>query len=138
MAVCPAGDGAYLAYAERINLEAITPHDGLTSSGYCLANPGKDTSYICLLKRTGWNQHAFFVDLSNRSATFAGTSSELLRWILRLRREHSCLVDNPSNGERMKGKEIEGGGRIRLTAPFKGDAVLHLRRKSVESKLSND
>ena len=131
--------GHTLAYAERINLEAMTPHNELTSSGYCLADPGKE--YLVYLPFEAHSLesarffHRFKQQISNirwnfrRTVTVDLTAASgrfLPEWV------------NPSNGERMKGKEIEGGGRVQLTAPFKGDAVLHLRREPVESKPSND
>ena len=131
--------GHTLDYAERIDLEAMTPHNELASSGYCLADPGKE--YLVYLPFEAHRLesarffHRFKQQISNIRWNFSRTVTVdltaapgrfLSEWV------------NPSNGERMKGKEIEGGGRIRLSAPFKGDAVLHLRREPVENKPSND
>jgi Family of unknown function (DUF6298) len=121
--------GQTLAYADQINLGAMTPHNELSSSGYCLAHPGNE--YLVYLPfEAHWLEsarffHRFKQQIQNIRSNFKrnvvmdltlAPGTFLPEWM------------NPSTGERKKDKEIRGGDRVRLTAPFKGDAVLHLRR----------
>ena len=131
--------GRTLDYAERINLEVMMPHNEVASSGYCLVDPGKE--YLVYLPFEAHRLesarffHRFKQQISNFRRNFRRTVT------VDLTAAHGTFLPewlNPSNGERIKGKEIEGGSRIQLTAPFKGDAVLHLQREPAESKRSND
>lgn len=90
--------------SEQVDLAAMTPRLELAGSGYCLAEPGR--AYIVYLPDGG----PVAVDLSGASGPFEA------RWI------------HPVEGTATKAKDaVEGGARRTLSAPFPGDAVLHLR-----------
>ena len=94
------------SYATRMNLASVTPRGDLSSTGYCLANPG--TEYLVYLPDGG----SASVDLTISNDTFA------VEWL------------NPSTGEKMTGVPVKGGGSLRFTAPFTGDAVLYLAHET--------
>ncbi|HOS92959.1 MAG TPA: hypothetical protein PLQ54_06570, partial [Armatimonadota bacterium] len=94
--------GQALALAERLDLARMTPHNALASTGFCLADPGVD--YIVYLPDGGVAE----LDLS---AAQGGLSVE---WI------------DASTGAATPGASVDGGGRIRLAAPFAGNAVIHV------------
>lgn len=94
------------AYAERMNLAAMTPRDDLASTQYCLANPGK--AYLVYLPDGG----EVTVDLSAAKGPLA------VEWF------------NPRTGEQRASGRAEGGAQRPFQAPFEGDAVLYLRRAS--------
>jgi hypothetical protein len=80
----------------------MTPQNALASSGYCLANPGRE--YLVYAPNGG----AVTVDLEGAEGTFA------VEWL------------NPSMGEQIAGTPVEGGSRVSLQPPFYGDAVVYL------------
>jgi len=90
-------------FAERVDLAAMLPNEKLASSGYCLANPGKE--YLVYLPEGGEAS----VDLS------AAKSPLTVEWF------------NPRTGEKQVGDKMNGGAKRALHAPFTGDAVLYLR-----------
>jgi hypothetical protein len=92
-------------YAERTDLTKATPQPALATTGYCLANPGRE--YLVYLPEAG----SVTVDLS-------GTQGELAaEWF------------HPEAGEPTKGKVVQGGGSVRFQTPFQSkDAVLYLHR----------
>jgi len=92
-------------FAERMNLEAMTPLASLASSGYCLANPGPiEAEYLAYLPEGG----SVSVDLTQ-------TSEKLqVEWF------------NPATGEVKKANAAVGGRHLTFAAPFRGDAVLYL------------
>ena len=123
--------GMTLAYAKRMDLSAMKPRGELTSSGYCLAKPGEEyLVYIPL--EVPWletargfrrlitpirNVRRLFkthvtLDLSSHPAEFR------VEWL------------NPRDGAVKMGDSIKGGTNVTLSAPFRGDAVLYLRRES--------
>jgi hypothetical protein len=123
--------GATLAWAERMNLGDMKPHGDLASTGYCLANPGQEyliyapldvpwiesRRFIRRLKRPARNIRRLLkskvaLDLSSYPAKFR------VEWF------------NPCTGEITVGHPINGGAKLSLTAPFRGDAVLYVRRES--------
>ena len=91
------------AYAERMNLAAMTPRDDLASTQYCLANPG--TEYLVYLPDGG----EVTVDVS---ATKGAMSVE---WF------------NPRTAEKRTAEKVAGGAKRQFQAPSDGDAVLYLR-----------
>ena len=91
------------SYAKRMNLAAMAPRDDLSSSTYCLANPGKE--YLVYLPDGG----EVTVDLSDASGTAA------LEWM------------GPDNGVISQGGTVMGGAKQAFKAPFGGDAVLYIR-----------
>jgi hypothetical protein len=90
------------AYAERVDLAAMTPRGDLTSSQYCLANPGRE--YLVYLPDGG----SVTVDLSAAAAPLA------VEWF------------NPRSGEKRTSDKVPGGAQRPFQAPFAGDAVLYL------------
>ncbi len=92
------------AYAERINLAAMTPHDELASTKFCLANPGHE--YLIYLPDGG----ELTVDL-------AGVKGQLaVEWF------------NPRTGFTQAGDKVDAEVERPFRAPFAGDAVLYLRK----------
>jgi len=93
--------GSTLTYANRMNLVAMAPQPSLSSTHYCLANPGAE--YLVYQPQAepftvnlvaGTYQYEWFIPSTNRVA-LSGTLS------------------------------VSGGNRS-LRAPFRGDAVLYL------------
>ncbi|HEU0209496.1 MAG TPA: hypothetical protein VFQ78_11015 [Candidatus Udaeobacter sp.] len=123
--------GMTLAYAKRMNLAAATPHGELSSSGFCLANPGEEylvyvplgiarlesLRFVRRLAIPIRNIRRLFdttvtVDLSSHPDQFR------VEWL------------NPFNGEIQLGDSVKGGRKLTFTAPFRGDAVLYLVKES--------
>jgi hypothetical protein len=98
--------GRARTYAQKIDLAAATPHDELSSTTYCLANPGKEY----LVYKPG-DPKAFTVSLVAGAYEF--------EWF------------NPTTGavaEKGSFKSTEGSRSF--AAPFDGDAVLYLKRRN--------
>jgi hypothetical protein len=93
------------AYAERMDLASATPHNELSSTEYCLANPG--TEYLVYLPEGG---HVT-VDVS------AVKGAMVVEWF------------NPRTAEKRAGDRVHGGEKRRFQSPFEGDAVLYLCRE---------
>lgn len=91
--------------AERMNLAAMKPHAELSSTGYCLADPGRE--YVVYLPE---GKDAT-IDLQATGVSFA------VEWI------------QPVSGDTVRGESISGGAGRSLKPPFKGDAVLHLLKR---------
>ncbi len=89
-------------YAERINLAAMTPQNDLSSTEFCLADPGRE--YLVYLPSGG----TVTVDLT---AANGKLNSE---WM------------HPVKGTITPGETISGGGKRTLAAPFRGHAVVYL------------
>jgi hypothetical protein len=90
-------------FAERIRLAVVTPRRDLASSGYCLADPGRE--YLVYLPAPG----KIRVDLSPATGSFT------VEWF------------DPRTGQTRPGTAIRGGGVTALDSPFpEGDAVLYL------------
>lgn len=96
--------GFTLTYAERMNLVAMVPRSDLSSTKYCLADPGKE--YLIYLPEDG----EATVDLSAASGLLAA------EWF------------NPTTGETVEPFTVEGGAKHSFQPPFGGDAVLYLVR----------
>jgi len=96
--------GYTLRYAREVNLAAMTPRGELASTGFCLAELGKE--YLVYLPEGG----AVTVDLSAASGPIA------VEWF------------NPRSGETTQGPSMSGSRKSSFTPPFDGDAVLYLRR----------
>lgn len=92
------------AYAERMNLAAMAPHDKLASTKYCLAKPGSE--YLVYLPEGGEVK----VDLS------AVRTPMIVEWF------------NPRTGEKRTGEPVRGAEDT-FRAPFEGDAVLYLYKQ---------
>ena len=123
--------GMTLTYANRMNTSTMGPRADLASSGYCLANPGEEylvympldvpwiesRRFIRRLKRPARNIRRLLkskvtLDLSSHPAKFRA------EWL------------DPCNGEIATGRSVDGGTKVSFTAPFRGDAVLYVRKES--------
>ncbi len=97
--------GSVRKLANRIDLLAMVPRNELTSSRYCLANPGK--KYLVYLPKGG----RVTVDLTTARGAFA------VEWVY------------PVDGTVTQSQSALGGGKRAFKAPFSGDAVLYIWRK---------
>jgi hypothetical protein len=98
--------GATVAYAERFrDLSRMNPHNRLSSTGYCLADPGQE--YLVYLPDGG----GVTVDLSAVKGTLA------VEWF------------SPRTRETRDGGRIGGGATRTFHAPLEGDALLYVRRE---------
>lgn len=106
--------GQTRTYAQKMNLAAMTPQGHLSSSGYCLANPGSE--YLIYKSGTrGWKSYFARLRRSFTLNIIAGTYS--YEWY------------NPSLGEVADAGFITvKGGNQSFTAPFSGDSVLWLHK----------
>ena len=100
---CRRAMGHARRYAGRIDLAASRPAGELTSTGYCLAVPGRE--YLVYLPDGG----EATVDLSAAQGRLS------VEWT------------HPITGKITAGGEIDGGVKRTLKAPFGGDVVLYLR-----------
>jgi hypothetical protein len=100
--------GYTLTYSRRVNLVSMVPRNDLSSTTYCLSNPGME--YLIYLPSKG------FLGLRKRALVDLSKSSETFRveWF------------NPRTGETVDGRVANGGGIESFTAPFSGDAVLYI------------
>ncbi len=94
--------GQTLKMANQLSLAAMTPHNELASTSFCLANPGKE--YVIYLPEGG----EVAVDLSKIQG------SAKVQWM------------KPVEGNLIPGKTIKGGTKTSFEAPFSGDAVLYI------------
>jgi hypothetical protein len=125
--------GWILDYANRINLDAMTPRPELCSTGYCLANAvasgaeylvylPSGTTATAILERFGMRKEdhrrlssIYFLPDSLVTVDLSGTPGNLsVEWF------------NPGTGEITIGDTIAGGASRDFTAPFTGGAVLYL------------
>lgn len=124
--------GYTLSFSLKMDLSSMTPKNELSSTTYCLADPGN--AYLIFLpadhqrrlywfywfglnqwigvitKFCGWNETAI-VDLSASSKSFR------VEWF------------NPRTGKSSDGASIYGGGKSSFTSPFVGDAVLYIYKR---------
>ena len=92
------------AYAAQIDLAAMTPRDALASSGYCLANVGKE--YLVYSPSGASLQ----IDLSGASGDLA------------------VELFNPRDGTTAAAKPVRGGAKRTVTLPDEKDWVVYLRQ----------
>ena len=108
--------GYTLSYAKKINLASMIPRGDLASTGYCLANEGKE--YLIYLPSSNKILHRFFqlVGMNETVTVNLSATSERfnVEWF------------NPRTGETIDGGTISGGVSRSFTAPFRGDAVLYI------------
>lgn len=90
-------------FAERMDLTRCVPSEELASTGYCLANPGRE--YLVYLPEGG----SVTVEVSAAAGQLA------VEWF------------DPSRGETARAGNVSGGAKQSFTPPFAGDAVLYLR-----------
>lgn len=89
--------------ADRVNLASMTPRNELASTGYCLANPGRE--YLVYQPEGG---KEFSLELQE------GTYE--IEWL-------GVSRDNPTGTDRIESKSATQ----KFKAPFEGDALLHLK-----------
>lgn len=93
-------------FAERMNLAAMLPHNELSSTRYCLANPG--TEYLVYQPKAS---EGFSVELK--------TGTYHYEWF------------DPTKGVNADNGSVKTlGGAQQFKAPFAGDAVLYLKAQS--------
>jgi Putative collagen-binding domain of a collagenase len=94
--------GQTLTYTKRIDLAHMSPRGDLVSSGYCLANPGRE--YLVYSPRGP----RLTVNLSGSSGTYT------VEWF------------QPATGKMASGRRLLLGTSVSLRAPFSGPVVLYL------------
>ena len=97
--------GHILRLAERLDLAKMTPQNQLSSTRYCLGDPGE--AYVIYMPEGRATS-----DLRNAKSDFT------VEWFI------------PTLARTIKGTEVlEGGNFKMLRAPYTGDAVLYLRKQ---------
>lgn len=94
--------GQTLRMAKRINLAGMTPQNDLASTGYCLADPGRE--YVVYLPQGD----GVTVDLT------AATARMNVEWI------------DPYTGAVVTGESVQGGAKSSFKTPSQGDSVLYV------------
>lgn len=125
--------GWMLDYADRINLDSMTPHGDLCSTGYCLANAVASGAEYLVYLPSGTTATAILENLGMRKEEHRRLSS------IYLLPDSVVTVDlsatpgnlsvewfNPSTGEITNGGTIAGGASRDFTAPFTGGALLYM------------
>jgi hypothetical protein len=95
------GDAA--RYSARVNLARMAPRGDLASTGYCLADPGRE--YLALQPEAG----ALEVTLPDEKGSYA------VEWV------------DVATGRQLSGAARVESGKTRFVPPVEGPAVLHLR-----------
>jgi hypothetical protein len=91
-------------YAQKVGLDAMTPHGELSSTGYCLAHPGEE--YVVYQPEAG---RIFTVQLGRGPFNF--------EWF------------DPVTGKIAASGRLEtGADGTHFVAPWAGDAVLYLKK----------
>ncbi len=97
--------GQVCSYSERLELAALIPHEELSSTGFCLANPGREYIVFSTI------DEPFIVDLSATHGQFE------IEWF------------NPRNGASIQQTAIAGGADRNFTSPWRQqETVLRLLR----------
>ena len=129
--------GMTLAYANRMNLSSMRPRGDLASSGYCLANPGEEYLVYLPLEVPWLESRRFFrrfkQQIRNARRLFA---TKVTLDLSSHPEEFRVEWLNPSSGEIKKGGSVKGGTKLSFTAPFKGDAILYVRKESQDWETS--
>jgi hypothetical protein len=93
--------------SERIDLASMTPQSDLASTGYCLADAGRE--YLVYLPHGGRKEFSLILTPTNYS----------VEWI------------NPSNGNSLKMQDLRAKiGKETFELPFSGPAILHLKKQN--------
>lgn len=107
--------GRTLAYANKMNVAAMVPRGDLASTGYCLANPGRE--YLVYVPPRRRHSIPLIGSLFKSTVTVdlsAAVGKLTVEWF------------NPRTGTSTNGGTTTGKGLRSFTAPFGGDAVLHV------------
>ena len=125
--------GWILDYANRMNLAAMSPHEDLCSTGYCLANPVANGAEYLIYLPSGRTIIGILKNLGVRRQDHKRISSSYLPHdgmgtVDLSATPGSLSVEwfNPSTGDVIPGDAVTGGTRRYFTAPFTGSAVLYL------------
>lgn len=97
--------GQTKTYADKMNLNRALPYGELSSTGYCLADPGRE--YLVYQPESG----LFKLILHGAVGPFD------VEWFY------------PQTGETIPGKPFRGGMAIDFTPPKNGEVVLYLKKK---------
>jgi hypothetical protein len=108
--------GYIRAYAERMNLAAMTPQGKLSSTGHALANTNPTNPEFLVYAPSGGE---FTVNLKGSNGPFA------VEWL------------NPATGVTTAGEEVSGGASKTFSPAFNGDAVLYLKAMNGDASKSN-
>lgn len=92
-------------YALRMNLNRVFPYEELSSTGYCLADPGEE--YLIYQPESG----LFKLKLHGAKGPFD------VEWFY------------PQTGERIMGRSFSGSMAIDFTPPKPGEVVLYLKKQ---------
>ncbi len=116
-------------YADKMNLAAMAPREDLCSSTFCLANPG--TEYLVYLPfGSHWLEPYIRLLPSARLRAWVKSASLFHRTVTldlgALSRPLSVEWFNPTTGSAQPGGTVSGGGTMKFTAPFTGDAGLYV------------
>jgi hypothetical protein len=96
--------GQVRRFADRMNLAAMKPEDGLSATRYCLADRGRE--YLVFQHDKG----EFTLELKDAQGSFSTEWFDI-------------------NGARtIAGKPVQGGATRTFTTPFAGPAVLYLKK----------
>ncbi|TWU30716.1 hypothetical protein Poly41_66210 [Novipirellula artificiosorum] len=98
--------GLAIEYSRRLDLARAIPRNELSSTGYCLAEPG--VAYLLLAPEGG----EFEVDLTASIESFS------VEWL------------DPATGELARAPHVSGGARRIFRGPFAGATVLFLQNTS--------
>lgn len=107
--------GHTLTFANKMNVAAMVPRGDLASTGYCLANPGRE--YLVYLPPRRRHSIPLVGSLFKSTVTvdLSAASGKLsVEWF------------NPRTGTSTDGGTTTGEGLRSFTAPFSGDAVLYI------------
>ena len=125
--------GDTLRYANRMDLAALNPRGDLSSTGYCLGNPGME--YLVYLPSDGhfgvnWFDRLHLHGWANWFSQIMGWSQTVSVDLSESSKAFHVEWFNPRTGETISGGVTVGGGRQSFTAPFSADAVLYLAADS--------
>ncbi|MFO0721106.1 MAG: DUF6298 domain-containing protein [Nitrospira sp.] len=108
-------------WAERLNLKRMTPQSELSSSGYCLAEQGREyliyipASSVTAESGDGKSTRPVTINLADAAGLFVG------EWV---------DLEQPRTISRSE--RIQGGGERLLAVPFRGAGLLYLYRQKAE------
>jgi Family of unknown function (DUF6298)/Putative collagen-binding domain of a collagenase len=104
-------------FARRLNLAAAVPRADLASTGYCLADPGRE--YLVYVPAGPRRWFSFAREPAGEAVRVDLTAAAQplgIEWF------------NPRSGERIAAGRARAGGWVQFSAPWSGDAVLYLSR----------
>jgi hypothetical protein len=123
--------GMTRAYAMRMDLARVRARSELASSGYCLANP--ESEYLVYVPFQPHKLESLPIIRRFRSKI------SNFRWRIKQKvavdlsaaaGDFSVEWCDPATGNITDGTFVRGGGKRSFTAPFRGDAVLYLRKQT--------